>query len=366
MRTLYIILVFLHGIIHLLGFFKGFWWKEVNELTLPISELQGIVWVGTAVLFFIYGSLYIGDARYAWVLGLVAVGVSQIMVIIFWGDAKWGTIPNMIILLVSISYWGEQKFRSLVHQETNDILGISKHPEDNILEEADLASLPEPIKNWLRHSGAVGKTFIHTGKVVQHAKMRMKPGQKNWMEATAVQFTTIDKPAFIWTVDVNFNSLLQFKGRDKFENGKGEMLIKLNSLINLVNARGEKLDEGSLQRYLGEMVWFPSLALSPYITWEQIDATTAKARMAYNGASGEGTFYFNDLGDVLKFSASRYKDNIPGAKKFPWTMHIESYKTFGGIKVPALMRSTWSLEEGDWTWLKLEVVDLEYNPGISH
>ena len=126
------------------------------------------------------------------------------------------------------------------------------------------------------------------------------------------------------------NSLLIFQGRDKFQNGKGGMLIKMNFLINIVNEQDEKLDEGTLQRYLGEMVWFPSLALSPFVTWEQINDTTAKA------------------------------------KRHDWTMIISDYKIFEGIKVPSIMTSTWKLDEGDWTWFKLEVTDIRYNKNASH
>ncbi|MDP2067968.1 MAG: hypothetical protein Q8K04_03290 [Lutibacter sp.] len=82
------------------------------------------------------------------------------------------------------------------------------------------------MKNWLRNSGAVGQPFISVGKVTQKAEMKMKPKQEDWMSATATQYTTIDFPAFIWTVDVKMNSLFCAVGRDKFENGKGEMLIK--------------------------------------------------------------------------------------------------------------------------------------------
>ncbi len=180
------------------------------------------------------------------------------------------------------------------------------------------------------------------------------------MSATALQYTAMDKPAFIWTVDAKMNALLHFKGRDKFEKGKGEMLIKLNALINVVNAQGEKMDEGTLQRYLGEMVWFPSLALSPYITWEPVNDTTATATMTYGGSTGSGTFYFSPAGDVLKFAAMRYQGNEADAKRRPWSMDITAYKTFEGLRVPALMTSTWQLEEGDWTWLKLEVMEVEY------
>ena len=167
-------------------------------------------------------------------------------------------------------------------------------------------------------------------------------------------------------MDVRINSFLRFRGRDKFEDGKGNMNKKMNSLINVVNEHGEKIDEGTLQRYLGEMVWFPSLALSPYITWEQMDNNTAKATMSYKGTSGSGTFYFNSNGDVTKFSALRFKGNEVEAKRYEWVMNITDYKIFEGIKVPAKMSSTWKLDDKDWTWLKLEVTDIKYNKKASH
>lgn len=217
------------------------------------------------------------------------------------------------------------------------------------------------MKNWLQNSGVIGKPFIKVGKVFQKAEMQLKPEQSNWMTASAIQYTFIDNPAFIWMVDVKMNGFLNFQGRDKFEDGKGEMLIKMNSLFNVVDERGGKLDEGTLQRFLGEMVWFPSMALSPYISWEEIDANTAKATMNYKETSGGGTFYFNNRGDVIKFTALRYKGNEPDAKRHEWIMQISDYDTFEGIRVPAKMTSTWKLDEGDWTWLKLEVTDIKYN-----
>lgn len=364
MRALFLIIVILHGLIHLLGFVKGIGLKEVKELTLFVSKPMGFVWLTASVLFLIYGIMYIANSKYAWLIGLVAVVISQILVIMFWKDAKFGTIPNMLILFISIASFGYYNFQNLVQQETKYLLSQNKTIEEKVINENDINDLPEPVRNWLRNSGAIGRPFINAGKVTQEAEMQMKPDQKNWLSATAIQYTTIDNPAFIWTVNVKMNRLLNFQGRDKFANGKGEMLIKLNSLINVVNEQGEKLDEGTLQRYLGEMVWFPSLALSPYITWEQLDDTSAKATMTYEGTTGSGTFYFNTNGDVTKFSALRYKGNEEGANRHEWIMNISEYKTFEGIKVPAVMSSTWKLDEGDWTWLKLEVKDIQYNENV--
>jgi len=361
MRIVLLIIVLLHGLIHLLGFVKGMGIKEIKELTLPISKPMGLVWLTATIFLLAYGVLYMLHTKYAWLLGLVAVAVSQLLVILFWKDAKFGTVPNLIILIVSICAWGVHNFQQLVEQETTRLLHQNGSPTHKILSESDINPLPTPIKKWLRHSGAVGKPFIGSAKVTQIAELQMQPEQANWLKATATQYTTIEKPAFIWVVDVSMNSLLGFQGRDKFEEGKGEMLIKVNSLVNIVNERGEKLNEGTLQRYLGEMVWFPSLALSPYITWEQIDEHTVRAMMHYKGTSGSGVFYFNENGDVVKFLALRYKGNEATAKRYEWEMNILDYKTFGGIKVPAKMTSTWKLEKGNWTWLKLEVANIQYN-----
>lgn len=366
MKTAFLILVLLHGLIHLLGFVKGFELREVKELTLPISKPMGVVWLTSSFLFLTYGTLYLLNSKYAWLIGLFAVTLSQFLIILFWKDAKFETISNIIILAVLIVSFGYYNFQKIIQQETTQLLNKNVNTDKGPLNESDLTILPEPVKKWLKNSGVIGKPFISYGKVTQIAEMQMKPGQDNWMTATAIQYTTIDNPAFIWSVDVKMNSLLNFQGRDKFDDAKDEMLIKMNSLFNIVNERGEKLDEGTLQRFLGEMVWFPSLALSSHITWEQIDENIAKATMIYKGTLGIGTFYFNSNGDVAKFSALRYKGNETDAKRYNWEMNILDYKTFEGIKVPAKMTSTWKLDDKDWTWLKMEVTDLKYNKNASH
>lgn len=361
MRTAFSIIILLHGLIHLLGFVKGWGMKEVKELTLPISKPMGLLWLTAAALLLAFGISQWLHSKYAWWVGFVAVIVSQILILLFWKDAKFGTLPNLLILLVSMILYGDFHFQKLVQLETTQLLSRNEKIEHKIVRENDIERLPEPVKHWLRSAGAVGKPFINTGKVSQKATMKLKPEQGDWMSATATQYTTLDNPAFIWTVHVNMNSLLYAVGRDKYENGKGEMLIKMNALVNVVHEKGEKLDEGTLQRYLGEMVWFPSLALSPYITWEPIDDYTAKATMTYKGTTGSGTFHFNAQGAVTQFAARRYKGNEPDAQRYDWTMNITDYQTFEGIQVPSKMTSTWKLDEGDWTWLQLEVTDIKYN-----
>lgn len=364
MKFAYIIMVIIHGLIHLLGFVKGYGLKEVKELSLPISKTMGLLWFAASIISLLYGYLVIVGHKYAWLLGFIAVILSQILIIIFWKDAKYATIPNVIILIVSTMGLAQYNFQKQIQTETHSILNSFKGPIGRVVVENDIDSLPEPVQKWIRHSGMIGKPYILVGKVTQQAEMKMKPGQKNWMPASATQYTNIDNPGFIWTVDLMMNQVMIIKGRDKFENGKGEMLIKLNSLFNIVDEQGEKINEGTIQRYLGELVWFPSMALSPYITWEKVSDTSAKATMTYHGTTGSGTFYFNSEGDFTQFSAMRYRGNEADAERCEWVLQVSDYKTFEGIKVPAEMTATWKTEEGDWTWLKLEITDLKYNERV--
>nr|HMN50171.1 hypothetical protein [Ignavibacteriaceae bacterium] len=153
-----------------------------------------------------------------------------------------------------------------------------------------------------------------------------------------------------------------FTGRDKFSDGKGNMLIKVFSLFNVVNASdNEKINQGTLQRYLGETIWFPTAVVSPYIKWEEIDSLSAKATMTYRGTTGSAVFTFNENGDFVKFSAMRYMGSEANSPLKEWVITLNEYKVYSGIKIPVKGEATWKLDEGDFTWYKLEVYDIKYN-----
>lgn len=361
MKTGFLILVLAHGFLHLLGFVKAFEFKPLPQLILPISKPLGLIWLAAAIAIVVYAALFFLQHRTAWVVGFLAIGLSQTLIIMNWQDARFGTIPNVVILLVVLVFYNHLQFSTGVKNEIKQLLMLNQLTNRQILANDQIRQLPEPVQAWLRACGAVGHEVISNGHISQKAQMKMKQGQADWYTATATQYSGIAQPAFVWTVDLPLNTLLHFNGRDKFENGKGEMVIKLNAMINIVSAKGAKIDESSLQRFLGEMVWLPSLALSPYVNWEAIDATRAKATMTYGGTTGNGTFYFNDQGDVIKFVALRFQGNDPEAVRREWILTVDDYQIFNGIKVPSKMKATWKLEQNDWTWLQLEVTGLKYN-----
>jgi hypothetical protein len=361
MKYLFSIIVFLHGAIHLMGFVKGFKLAQIQSLSSEISVTSAIFWIIAFALFTMSAINFLLDKNLWLVFAIGAVVISSALIISTWSDAKFGMIPNVIILAVVMFSISSLNLNKMFTRETQTILSGTDVSASKIFTDMDAKKLPAPVYKWIQSTGMIGKPVIKSAYIKQKALMKMKPEQKNWIPAEAEQYTVMGVPAFIWTVDMNLMPLISIKGRDKFVNGKGEMLIKMNSLINLVNEKGQRMDEGTIQRYLGELVWYPSLALSPYISWENIDEFSAKATMNYNGTSGSGTFYFDKKGDFIKFIAFRFKGNEADAKRNPWVLTVDGYAVFEGIKVPSKMKATWETDEGNWTWLDLEITDIKYN-----
>lgn len=360
MRTTLAILIAIHGIIHLFGFLKAFDIAELNAISQPISKTSGIVWLLCFALFAVTSVLLIAQSNYVWVSGIIGVVISQFLIINQWSDAKSATIANAVILLFLIGTYSGYRFKNKIKAERITLFENSQPTGQKITEEA-LSDLPPIVQKWLINSGVVDKEPVLNVHLVQELQLKMKPGQAEWNNGRAEQYFTVQPPAFNWSITTGMNPILSASGRDKFENGKGEMTIKLFSLIPVANAKNNiKTNQASLQRYLAEIVWFPSASLSPYIRWEVLDDCSAKATMEYNGTVGSGEFHFDAIGNFKKFKAMRYQD--PNADKpVEWTVIATKTEERNGIKIPTECEASWELVGGKWTWLKLKIADIQYN-----
>ncbi len=103
MRTIVFILLLIHGLIHLMGFVKAFGLAEISELTLPISRGWGLLWLATALTLATAGVLWLLQMDTWWIAAITGVILSQILVFLYWQDARFGTIPNVIIMIVLVA-----------------------------------------------------------------------------------------------------------------------------------------------------------------------------------------------------------------------------------------------------------------------
>lgn len=192
MKTFFFIIITLHALIHLLGFLKVYGFAEINQLTQPISKLFGVLWLFALLLLLAADIQFILDSDLWWAVGIVGAILSQILIIVFWQDAKFGTIPNIIILLVAIVAFADWSFNRDVKNEIVEMFARNSIDKKEILSEDMIIHLPPIVQRWLKNSGCVGKEMIHTVRLKQRGEMKMKPEQDKWYEANAEQYFTVD------------------------------------------------------------------------------------------------------------------------------------------------------------------------------
>lgn len=357
-----------HGSIHLLGFVKEFGFAEIPELTgrtlLPLSRgaarIIGLLWFVAAVLFIGASLGVLVHAGWWWRVAGLAVLLSQALIIVAWPDAKAGTIPNAVIVCAFLIAFGQWSFTRQIEGEVKELLSSASSPHGTVVTEADLIPLPPIVQRWLLASGVVGRERASTVRLKQLGLLRTSADQA-WMPATATQYFTVAEPAFIWTVDVTMAGMLPLAGRDRYVVGHGNMLIKALSLVPVVNAADDKIDQGSLLRYLGEIVWFPSAALAPYITWAPVDSTTARATLTHGGHSVSGDFRFDQDGRFLSMSARRFMGSGNEATMEDWFIPAREWKEFDGVMVPSRGDVIWKLATGDFNYYSWEITTVEVN-----
>jgi len=357
MRYAYLFLIVIHGLIHLIGWFKSMGWAENSPISAPISKSVGGLWALAAILLVSYAVIYGLKMPESWMLGLAALLLSQTLIIMFWADARYGTIINVLLLIAVLFSYGEWQFHQQAREDEKTLLGGLGVPTPI---GSDTSGLPSPVKKWLARSGALKKPRMTHGEIRQRLQLKTATDQKSFYPATAEQITRIDTPGFLWQVEVKMNPLLWMRGRDSYQEGKGTMNIWLNSLIPVVRESGPKIDEGAMQRFLGEMVWFPHQALQSYIEWEAIDETRARATMNWRGMQASGTFTFGEEGDFTRFEAMRYYGADKDGDRIPWILTVQGYEEFDGVRVPSKLEATWELDSGHWTWLKMEVESIHF------
>lgn len=369
LRIVFVVIIFLHGLIHLLGFVKEWKLAPVAQLSgqtlLPLSgggaKIAGALWLLACIGFLWAGLAFLWKKDSWWMIAALAVLVSQALIMLYWPDAKAGTVANIIVLLGLLPAWGDWRFDRMVRQEVDALLSSAEGAATAPVTPEMLAQLPPCVQNWLTQSGVVGKPPAQTVHLKQKGLMRTKPGGP-WMPGEAEQYFSTAQPGFIWTIRLTMPPGLPVAGRDKYAGGKGNMLIKAFSLLPIVDGTGDKIDQGTMLRYLGEMVWFPSAALSPYIQWAEVDAHSARATMEYQGVKASGVFTFDEQGRFLYMNAERYMGSGDAATLEKWHIPAAEWRVMDGVQMPVKGEVVWKLKEGDFSYYKWEITGVAFNP----
>lgn len=266
-----------------------------------------------------------------------------------------------LLLALGVAFaWADARFQRESDEAVRAIFAQLPPDEQAIVSATELERLPAPVRRWLEASGVVGKPRARTVRLRQSGQLRTAVDQP-FMAAEAEQFFNVMEPAFVWRVRVKMARVLPISGRDSYRGGHGRMQISLGSLLPLVDAQGPQIDQGTLLRFLGEMVWFPSAALRPYLRWEALDENRARATMTYGGVSASGDFTFDAQGRMLRMDARRFLGGGDDARLEHWSVPARAWARVRGIEIPVEGDVVWRLASGDFNYYAWRIVDVEQN-----
>jgi len=365
MRLFIPFLLALHGLIHLLGFVKAFDLAPVEQLTMPVSRLSGLFWLLAALLLIVTALLYLLNYSRWWTVGAAGVMLSQTLIVLAWGDAKFGTVGNLILLVpIAAAFLNtlpssfDNRFRTVAEEG----LARGRETQPELLTEADLSHLPQPVREYIRYSGAVGREKVRNFRAVLGGRFKPNPNS-DFLDIRAVQYNFYDEPSRAFLMKAKMYGL-PVEGLHLYTGEHATMQIKAASLLQVADARGPVMDQSETVTLFNDMCFLaPATLIDERIEWELVNPNTVGAIFTNRGHTISATLYFNDRGELVNFSSDDRAESADGKEfnRYRWTTPLSDYREFGGRKVAGYGEAIWHKPEGEHCYAKFSVREIAYN-----
>jgi hypothetical protein len=237
-----------------------------------------------------------------------------------------------------------------------------KRQDIDVFTVEEISRLPEPVQKYFIYCQYIGKEKMTSIKIVfddVHFKMGIG---KPWINIKYQQYNFVPEPARIAYIYSRMFGIIPFEGRDKYQDGQGNMIGRLLKKKTIFDVMGFEINTSAAVTFLSESLMVPSCALQEYIRWEPIDSNNCKAAIEYKGIRAEGVFTFNEKGEFIRFQTDdryMYMDNGT-SEKHRWSAVAADYAERNGVKVPSRIKGVWNLGEGDHEYFDGRLVDVVY------
>ncbi len=357
MRIALTIVLIFHGLIHFMGFAKAYDLGNMAQFTKGIPKPMGWLWLLSGLFLITVAILYFLRKDVWPILAILAVLLSQILILLFWGDAKYGTIANVIILAVAIVGFAANRFENTYQNDALLALGNTQL-ENEIIKEKDLVHLPVPVQKYLGYVGVLGKPRVQNLKITFEGKMRDKG--KDWFQFSSEQYNFIASPARLFFMKAKVKGLSTV-GYHAYKNGKASMLIKLLSIFTLVKIDGQELFATETATFFNDLCLFaPATLIDDRITWEVIDDYSTKATFATNGTRISAILHFNEKGQLVNF-VSEDRISVAEMKTLPFSTPVKNYRNINGYNLPTYGEAIWHYTNGAFVYGRFNVKSVAYN-----
>ncbi len=358
LKYVFSILSLVHGLIHFMGFSKAFGYGNITQLTKDISKPAGAFWFITALLFSAVVVLFLLRKESWPLLALVAVIISQVLIFTVWKDAKFGTIANLIILLVSITAWASQRFESQFRKDVKQHFLQTNNVQTDLLTEAHLQHLPVPVQKYLRYAGVINQPKIKNMRIVFDGEMRDRG--KDWFKFQSIQYNFFDEPTRLFFMKAKMFGVT-VPGYHDYQNATARMNVRLFGMFPVAKHEGVEMNKAETVTVFNDMcLMAPATLIDKRIQWEKIDNLSAKAVFTNGANKISATLYFNETGQLINFiSDDRYA--VSDMKQYRFSTPVKNYKLINSKNTLSYGEAIWHYPEGEFVYGKFYLKSIDYN-----
>jgi hypothetical protein len=365
MRLVFVVVMLVHGLIHLMGFVKAFGFARLPQLTRPISRSLGLVWLLACVLMIAAAATHLWAPHWFWIVGMVAVVASQVVIVTSWRDARFGSLANMVVLVgvaLGFAAWGPtSQWREYQDQAR---AGLALAPPAQAVREEELRALPEPVQKYLRLTGAVGQPRVHNFKATWKGRIRASASEE-WMPFHAEQYNFYGQlPSRLFFMQATMKHL-PVTVLHRFVGDAATFRVRPLSAFTLVFAKGPEMNRSETVTLFNDLCLLaPSMLLDDSIRWEPIDAHAARAHYTRGNETITADLRFNDAGELVDFlSDDRSAASTDGTTfaRQRWTTPVRDYQSFGPRRTFTRGEARWEPPAGAFAYAELELQSLAYN-----
>lgn len=364
-RWTVILVIALHGLLHLLGVVKGFGWAAVPALDVDIGPWLGLAWL-VAALLVLAVAVRLARGTCPWWLPLTAALVSQTLIVSAWQDAMAGTVVNLLLLVVAGHAWARTGPRSLRADYARHVeAALAPTRAQRVVTEEDLAAFPEPVARQLRRSGAVGRPAVAGFRASIRGRIRGGP-TKPWMPFTGEQVNVYGPdPCRIFFMDATMMGL-PVDVLHVFDRTTATMRVRLASVVPIVNGAGPEMDRSETVTVLNDLcLLVPQALVGAPITWTSRSDHAATASFTLGHQTVAADLQFDEGGRLVDFvSDDRLRSSADGRTftQQRWSTPVRSESEWDGRRVCGEGEARWHAPDPEGTFTYLEFVVDEWSP----
>lgn len=370
MKWTFAAFVLAHALLHGLGFAKAFGYARIEALKVPIGRAAGVGWLlALLLLVAAAGLIAIGPRSNGLALTLsivaaVAAVASQVAIVSSWSDAKFGTLPNLVLLVFSgccMAAYGPVGLRA-EYRDRSDTLLARARPGD-VLTEAMCAPLPAPLRRYLEVTGSIGRPVPGSFRARWRGRIRSS-AEAGWMNLEAEQLNAIAPAERLFFLEATMIGLPAI-GLHAYVGDAATMDVRGLGIVSVAEGHGAEMTQAETVTLFNDLAVLAPAALAVLpIRWTELAPDRVRGEFTNAGHTVSAELIFGGDGMLRDFvSDDRARDVDGELAQARWSTPLSAPRDFHGLRIASRGEARWTPPgEPAFVYIELTLVELEHDP----